>query len=58
MKNAFIAHLSAELVGLKSAGLYKSERVITSPQSSEIELADGGKVLNPHIILDVPTQTD
>ncbi|MER9426000.1 glycine C-acetyltransferase [Mesorhizobium sp. M0317] len=46
MKNAFIAHLSAELAGLKSAGLYKSERVITSTQSSEIELADGSKVLN------------
>ncbi|WP_031209223.1 glycine C-acetyltransferase [Mesorhizobium sp. L2C085B000] len=46
MKNAFIAHLSAELAGLKSAGLYKSERVITSTQSSEIEVADGSKVLN------------
>ncbi|MER9927469.1 glycine C-acetyltransferase [Mesorhizobium sp. M0048] len=45
MKNAFIAHLSAELAGLKSAGLYKSERVITSMQSSEITLGDG-KVLN------------
>ncbi|MER9178346.1 glycine C-acetyltransferase [Mesorhizobium sp. M0955] len=46
MKNAFTAYLSAELAGLKSAGLYKSERVITSTQSSEIELADGSKVLN------------
>ncbi|MER9489932.1 glycine C-acetyltransferase [Mesorhizobium sp. M0563] len=46
MKNAFIAYLSAELAGLKSTGLYKSERVVTSAQSSEIELADGSKVLN------------
>ncbi|ODA93184.1 glycine C-acetyltransferase [Mesorhizobium sp. SEMIA 3007] len=46
MRNAFIAYLSAELAGLKSAGLYKSERVITSAQSSEIELEDGSKVLN------------
>ncbi|MER9793657.1 glycine C-acetyltransferase [Mesorhizobium sp. M0213] len=46
MKNAFIAYLSAELAASKSAGLYKSERVITSTQSSEIELADGSKVLN------------
>ncbi|MER8434988.1 MULTISPECIES: glycine C-acetyltransferase [Mesorhizobium] len=46
MKKTLIAHLSAELAGLKSAGLYKSERVIASSQSSEIELADGGKVLN------------
>ncbi|RRH89357.1 glycine C-acetyltransferase [Mesorhizobium tamadayense] len=46
MKNAFIVHLSAELAGLMAAGLYKSERVITSTQSSEIEIADGSKVLN------------
>ncbi|RUV32798.1 glycine C-acetyltransferase [Mesorhizobium sp. M5C.F.Ca.IN.020.32.2.1] len=45
MKNAFIAHLSAELAILKSAGLYKSERVITSMQSAEIEVA-GQRVLN------------
>ncbi|PAQ10039.1 glycine C-acetyltransferase [Mesorhizobium temperatum] len=46
MKNAFIAHLSAELAALKSAGLYKSERVIASTQSSMIEVAGGSKVLN------------
>ncbi|RWQ69013.1 MAG: glycine C-acetyltransferase [Mesorhizobium sp.] len=46
MINDFIAYLSAELAGLKSAGLYKSERVIASTQSSEIELTDGSKVLN------------
>ena len=31
---------------IRAAGLFKSERVITSPQSAEIELADGRKVLN------------
>lgn len=46
MKNAFTAYLSAELAALKSAGLYKSERVITSTQSSTIEVAGGSKVLN------------
>ncbi|MEQ1953332.1 glycine C-acetyltransferase [Mesorhizobium sp. CN2-181] len=46
MTQAFHAHLSAELEGLKSAGLYKSERVITSTQSAEIEVAGGDKVLN------------
>ncbi len=45
MTQAFLSHLSAELDGLKSAGLYKSERVITSTQSAEIEVA-GRKVLN------------
>ncbi|MER8413006.1 glycine C-acetyltransferase [Mesorhizobium sp. M1342] len=46
MINELIPYLAAELAGLKSAGLYKSERVIASTQSSEIELADGNKVLN------------
>ena len=39
------AHLQQELAELKAAGLYKSERVITSPQRAEIEVA-GRKVLN------------
>ena len=43
MSDAFLSHLSSELEGLKSAGLYKSERVITSPQSAAIEV--GGKAL-------------
>jgi glycine C-acetyltransferase len=37
---------SAELDAIRSQGLYKSERVITSPQSAEIELSDGRRVLN------------
>ena len=45
MSNAFLNHLSSELDGLKSAGLYKSERVIASPQSAEIEVS-GRKLLN------------
>ncbi|MEQ1944165.1 glycine C-acetyltransferase [Mesorhizobium sp. VNQ89] len=45
MTNAFLEHLSSELDGLKSAGLYKSERVIASPQSAEIEVG-GRKLLN------------
>ena len=45
MSSSFLAHLDTELAGLKAAGLYKSERVITSMQSAEIEVA-GEKVLN------------
>jgi glycine C-acetyltransferase len=45
MTNAFLEHLASELDGLKSAGLYKSERVISSPQSAEIEVG-GRKLLN------------
>ncbi|MBX9464260.1 MAG: glycine C-acetyltransferase [Aquamicrobium sp.] len=45
MAQDFIAHLSGELAGLKETGLYKSERVISSMQSAEIEVS-GRKVLN------------
>jgi glycine C-acetyltransferase len=46
MNQPAIAHYSDELKQIREQGLFKSERVITSPQSSEIELADGRKVLN------------
>lgn len=46
MSQTFLSHLAAELEGLKGAGLYKSERVIRSMQSSEIEVAGGARVLN------------
>ncbi len=42
---SFTQHLTTELAALKSAGLYKTERIITSPQSGEITVA-GQKVLN------------
>src|SRR5690348_4642278 len=37
---------SQELESIRDSGLYKDERIITSPQSAEITLADGRKVLN------------
>ncbi|MFT4182288.1 MAG: glycine C-acetyltransferase [Rhizobium sp.] len=46
MTSAFISHLRNELAGLKDAGLYKSERVITSKQAGEIAVASGERVLN------------
>ena len=45
MSQSFLAHLDTELTGLKATGLYKSERVISSMQSAEIEVG-GNKVLN------------
>jgi glycine C-acetyltransferase len=39
-------HLRAELDGVRSAGLYKTERVITSPQEAYVRVADGRRVLN------------
>ncbi len=35
-----------ELDTIREQGLFKSERIIVSPQSAEIELADGRRVLN------------
>ncbi len=39
-------HLSKIIGEIKDAGLYKNERIITSPQGAEIELEDGRKMLN------------
>ncbi|MBD9571356.1 glycine C-acetyltransferase, partial [Ensifer sp. ENS08] len=46
MSDRYLTHLRSELEGLKTAGLYKSERVITSKQAGEIEVASGERVLN------------
>ncbi len=39
-------HLQSELKGIQEAGLYKNERIITSPQQAEITLDSGQEVLN------------
>ena len=46
MTTPTLKRLGAELEAIRADGMFKSERVITSPQSAEIELADGSKVLN------------
>ncbi len=38
--------LQKELAAIKEAGLYKSERIITSPQGAEIKVSTGEEVLN------------
>jgi glycine C-acetyltransferase len=40
------AHYASELDAIREQGLFKGERIITSPQSAEIELEGGRKVLN------------
>lgn len=40
------ARYAEELDAIRSQGLFKSERIITSPQSAEITLEDGRTVLN------------
>jgi len=39
-------HLQVELDAIKSAGLYKNERIITSPQKADIKVSTGQDVLN------------
>jgi glycine C-acetyltransferase len=40
------SHLQHEIESIKDAGLFKEERIITSPQGAEITLNTGQKVLN------------
>ena len=43
---AFHAHVRAELDELRAAGLFKGERIITSPQGAVVHTADGRDVIN------------
>lgn len=42
----FKQYLIEEIKTIKQTGLYKEERIITTPQGAEITLEDGSKVLN------------
>ena len=46
MYGTFQSHLRKKLEDIESAGLYKRERVITSPQQAEVTVTDGASVLN------------
>ena len=46
MYNDFQTYLAEELAKIEAAGLYKNERIIVSPQSSDIKLNTGKEVLN------------
>ncbi len=46
MDAKFQEHLSAELEEIESAGLYKRERLITTPQSAHVGVSSGGEILN------------
>ncbi|MBT7033720.1 MAG: glycine C-acetyltransferase [Flavobacteriales bacterium] len=45
-KQSFYNNLQTELESIKDQGLFKSERIITSPQDACITLDDGSEVLN------------
>src|SRR4051812_18379412 len=46
MFRSFQSHLQTQVAEIRAAGLYKAERVITSPQDARIRVADGRMVLN------------
>jgi glycine C-acetyltransferase len=46
MDHPFYAHLRDELTSIRDAGLYKTERVIATPQGPLIRTTDGREVLN------------
>lgn len=45
-KTDYLQHLATELKKLQTTGLYKHERIITSPQQAVIRLQDGSEVIN------------
>ena len=46
MYTRFQQHLATELKSIEEAGLYKRERIITTPQGAVIKTSDGKEVLN------------
>ena len=46
MDSQFKEHLAAELDGIKAAGLYKSEREITTAQGARVGVKGSSEVLN------------
>jgi len=46
MFSRFRDHLAGQLEEIRKAGLYKSERLITSPQNAKIQVGGGREVLN------------
>jgi len=46
MYDTLKSELQNELENIKNAGLYKNERIITTPQGAEIKTSDGKEVIN------------
>ena len=43
---AFNQHIQSELDGIRAAGLFKSERIIATPQGALVKLVDGRQLVN------------
>ena len=46
MSDPFIAHLEQEIDALRDAGLFKTERIIATPQAGSVTLSGGQEVIN------------
>ena len=46
MNTEFLTQLNHEIEEIKASGLYKSERIITTPQGASIKVSTGEEVLN------------
>ena len=46
MSQAFYSHLQTELDGIRAAGLFKAERIITTPQGAVVKTTEGREVIN------------
>ncbi len=46
MDQGFGDHVKRELEGIREAGLFKRERVITSPQAGSVTIEGGGRLIN------------
>jgi glycine C-acetyltransferase len=44
--DTFYEHLRSELQGIRDAGLYKTERILATPQGAVVRTADGREVIN------------
>jgi len=46
MYGAFKEHLERELAGIREAGFYKEERIISTPQGAEVGVSGGKRLIN------------
>ena len=46
MYGAFKEHLERELAGIREAGFYKQERIISTPQGAEVGVSGGKTLIN------------
>ena len=46
MSDAFLNHITSQLNEIREQGLFKAERVITTPQDVHVRVGDGSTVLN------------